>query len=1036
MPGPSLSCGAKTMMARLPISFRQVLRLCLIALATVLVTDRCSWAQLEVARSFPPLAYYNAFAVYNLGDFQRGFETFRAAGRLGLRAGNERWADSICYHTMMGECLYRVGEPIRALDQYNQALTVFLLNRDWLRRVEFPAIIGASTSRARQAIAWGARTSAMGDFPRSMQVLFGDANLQNALQQGGVLAPPEIRSVNVTEIVRCTALALRRRAELMGPLCPTDPLSAQLLVAIESRIGRPNHWSQVWIEALRGMALLGMGKQGEAADALQRSLLVSGQFDHPLTGQALMELGRLGERQANYGLAMESYLQASLAAGEYEQPDLVAEALHRAAAVHLISNAQGMYGPLLPAAVWAKRQKYAELYASLIVDLAEQQFMAGDVAAAEASLADVRQLIGRRQVASAQVISRLAFHSAATLYQGGRDKSASTALQQALAMQRAISTWLLQITTLDTLYQANSPDLTEREASTLYELLLREPTAADWASDPLDCLAVKSVPKEMAFQNWFDLSMGRGEQARAIEIAERMRRQKFFAQLPLAGRPLALRWLLEAPPAVLNDDARRQRQDLSVRYPALDDLSRQLQAARSGLATLQKVVADDDADHVKAMKDQARLLAATSTKYDRLLNSISLRRLEIPESFPPLLSVEQIQSRLAENQLILSFMVTPRAAYATLLSASNQAVWKLASPDRTRKGTAALLREIGMSGESSTLNAKKLASEKWKAVSKALVEYLIDAPQLGFWKKFDELIIVPESFLWYLPFECLMVANEDGEEVPLISAIRIRYAPTMGLAVPDALTHKRDPVTTVVLGQLFPRDDVELAGQQLTEMQSLMEGLRPLSDKPLAPTGLLRANWDRLLVLDDVDTGGQGPFKWTPASVDHGKPHTSLQRWMELPWGGPTEVYLPGFHTDAETGLRQSSLGDEIYLSLTGLMASGARTIILSRWRTGGQVSFDLMREYLQELPNSTPDTAWQRTVQLVRGTQIDPSWEPRIRLPQDATETLTAEHPFFWSGYILCDRGTLPDKRESNIGEEDDTLRPAAADPSAGPNG
>ena len=258
-------------------------------------------AQMTVARSFPPLPYYSAFSTYYLGDFRGGLDSFRTAGRLGLRAGNDRWADSICYHTMMGECYYRLGEIALALEQYNEALRTFLLNRDWLRRVEFPDAIAPSSSRIRQTITWGQRPTVMGDFPRKMQVLFGDANAQNALRTGGVYAPPEIRSVDVVEIVRCTALALRRRTEILGPVGPTDPLSSQLLVALESRIGRANHWSQAWIEVQRGLALIGMGKDGEGSDALQRSLTIAGQFDHPLTATALFELARLAELQENYG---------------------------------------------------------------------------------------------------------------------------------------------------------------------------------------------------------------------------------------------------------------------------------------------------------------------------------------------------------------------------------------------------------------------------------------------------------------------------------------------------------------------------------------------------------------------------------------------------------------------------------------------------------------------------------------------------------------------------------------------------------------
>ena len=47
-------------------------------------------------------------------------------------------------------------------------------------------------------------------------------------------------------------------------------------------------------------------------------------------------------------------------------------------------------------------------------------------------------------------------------------------------------------------------------------------------------------------------------------------------------------------------------------------------------------------------------------------------------------------------------------------------------------------------------------------------------------------------------------------------------------------------------------------------------------------------------------------------------------------------------------------------------MSTGTRTVLLSRWRSGGQSSLDLVREFTQELPHTTPADAWQRAVQVV----------------------------------------------------------------------
>ena len=80
--------------------------------------------------------------------------------------------------------------------------------------------------------------------------------------------------------------------------------------------------------------------------------------------------------------------------------------------------------------------------------------------------------------------------------------------------------------------------------------------------------------------------------------------------------------------------------------------------------------------------------------------------------------------------------------------------------------------------------------------------------------------------------------------------------------------------------------------------------------------------------------------------------------------------------------------------------------MLLSRWRTGGQTSFDLVREFVQELPHTTPADAWQRAILLTAASRLNLEAEPRIkRAPAD--EPPKANHPFFWAGYMLVDCGT-----------------------------
>jgi hypothetical protein len=88
-------------------------------------------------------------------------------------------------------------------------------------------------------------------------------------------------------------------------------------------------------------------------------------------------------------------------------------------------------------------------------------------------------------------------------------------------------------------------------------------------------------------------------------------------------------------------------------------------------------------------------------------------------------------------------------------------------------------------------------------------------------------------------------------------------------------------------------------------------------------------------------------------------------------------------------------------------MASGARTVLVSRWRTGGQMNLQLVREFVQELQQSPADMAWQRAVMLAWETPLDAAQEPRLKRLAEGTEPPGADHPFFWAGYLLVDTGT-----------------------------
>jgi len=299
-----------------------------------------------------------------------------------------------------------------------------------------------------------------------------------------------------------------------------------------------------------------------------------------------------------------------------------------------------------------------------------------------------------------------------------------------------------------------------------------------------------------------------------------------------------------------------------------------------------------------------------------------------------------------------------------------------------------------------------LTKENWRATSDNIMRLILARSNVDLAGNFQEIVVVPDAFLWFLPFEVLHVGGREDQRM-LISQARVRYAPTVGLAVPEPHTQKQQPNVGVVLGKLYPQDDTAVATQAFEQFGRAVPGAAALPNPLPTASRTFRVALDTLIVLDDIEPAS-GPYDWSPVQIDRGKPGASLADWLLLPWGGPQHVILPGFHTSAESGLRKTSdTGDDLFLSLCGLMGSGARTVLMSRWRIAGRTSFDLVREFAQELPHTSPADAWQRSVQLSMDTQIEPEYEPRVRDGIGAGEPLNADHPFFWAGYMLVDSGT-----------------------------
>lgn len=970
--------------------------------AAVLIVGLCSTspalAQLPT-RSVPSDAYFQMFGPFYDGDYNSAARGFRDSGRGAPVSVDGRWVDWICYYTMIGESLYQMGDLAGALEQYTSACRLFIAHRDWLLRVEFPPGVDPENN-PRTNITWGAPTRPMkiGRYPDKYQVLQGRLDNDRVAAQGGVIAPPSLRPANVIEICRCLAVAIRRRGEIMGPTCEHDLLTGQLVEALSRRPGPPNHWAQCFVEIQYGLALASANKSVQAISELQRGLLAGNVYDHPLTSLALLELGKLAFAQEKYDVALTYFMEATYSAAWFDRFEVMEEAFREAQLTHIISGQPGVLSPVANAVGWGKAKRLKTYQVTLLAGAAENLLAIGDLNGAANTIGLARGGLGRAEAGNGVLGSRVNYVSARIQLAQGNTTGGAGSLVAALNFQKKTSRGLFQIALADGMY--TSGGVTERLADLLYANVLREPTPRDWQVDPLDTIAIQSVPHPLPMEHWFELALQRKELEKALEIADRIRRHRLHAVLPLGGRTLALRWVLQAPKELLGEAAQLQQNDLLNRFAPFAVLSQNAAAARTALEQLPLVPAAE-----AEQKKQAELfqqLGNASGAQETLLNQIALARVAADQPFPPLRAVKDTQKDLPPGSLVLAYFQTSRNLHAFAFTNDQYAYFTIDSPAKLKVELLDLLKKLNLYDRNQPVAIEDLESDAWKAPAASLLKKLTNSARPEDWAKYKELIIVPDGLLWYVPWEALpLPGNANGE--PLISQLNVRYAPTMSLVLGDKRGAKPLSKTAIVAGKVLPRDDETVATGVAEQLATALPGSSVFRDSLPVPGGLFGTQFDRLVMLTDIEDGDKLPFGWSPLQLDRGKPGGSIGDWMALPWGSPEQVVIPTFHTPAEFGLKKGGTGDEMFFSICGLMASGSRSLLLSRWRVGGRSTFDFVREYAQELPHRTPSEAQRRSITLLRGTALDPREEPRLKAPATLDE-FKPDHPFFWAGYMLID--------------------------------
>lgn len=956
---------------------------CLALLLSLCKTSTCI---AQGSSGYPRADYWIAMAEFYEGEFRSAATGFNRTSR--IKSPEGEWIDSICHRAMLGECFYQMGQARQALQQYDIALSLFANNPQWMLRLYMPNVLPQSF-RSNRKVTWGpsSRQMAMGKTPESVTIFRGRLDNFLVLQQGGTVQPAMLTPINAREIVRCLALSIRRRTELLGVTCRLSPLTNRVVESLEMRPTVANHWTQGWMSLMLGVAKHSVGESQAALAELQSSISF-GRMDHELSGLALLELGKLAFESKQYQQAANYFKEATISAAFYNDYSVVEEAVRWGVKNQSAGDLPGAFPGLAEIAAYARLES-EWLEASTYTAAAESAVASEQPQQAETLVKQAQNVINRAEMGAGEIGARLLFVNALTSFQRRELAVGQQIMSKLLLFQSDASPWLLQIAHADALFKNGS--ITERTADLVYERVLRDPGPIDWVYSPRDTLKYLLSDHEPTMERWFELAMNRKEIERAVEITDRIRRHRFYKTLPMGGRVLSLRWILEGPEELLSKQALQQRQALLNKYPNYQHNRQVLDQLLTKVSDLP--LAPQEAADAGLQQQTFPTLSQGTVAQETYLQRMALEPNPTEFSFPPLYNMKQLKAQLPPDQVVISFFATKRTLYGFMLSNEKYQSWKVGAPATILASLRTMYRHMGHFDANTEVTPTILAKEEWKQSLATVQKTIFGNVQENPFDAGRQVVIVPDGFLWYVPFELLPLG-----ENPLIATHRVRYSPTVSLVLGDGRNQRPVTRTSVVNGPFALEDDEQLRADLLKGFTDRINTAEILPVEFPGTGAQLGPISNQLVVFQDLAGTQNVSYDW---SLSPGRSGSSLKAWMQIPWSHCDIVCLPGYRTGVEASLNQHAAGNEIFLTTVGLLASGSRTVALSRWRVGGESTYKLMGEFLEKSRDLPADQAWQASVNVIRFGQSAPDKEPRAR---DFDAPIDTSHPFFWAGYLLVD--------------------------------
>lgn len=966
------------------ISMRLIGMACLVGLLCQGVSAQGVLGGTEPPGTYPHQSYYLALDIYRSGDLKSATDMFERVPT--RRDINGRWIDSIPVLAMRAECYWQLGNVVAARQAVDEVFQIAIRNRGWLSKVGWDQTLQAGVV-PQDAGLWP-EAAAIQRVSVSDKIMYGAGKLVNAndIRRGGAIEEPTLRPMDIVELMRGLAIAAYRRRVILGQLSIQDPLAVGLLDATKYPAGANLPIVRSLVGSMRSSVRFALHDDQQAVAEAQQSVTFNGGV-HPITAIAMVTNCSALAGSKNPATAVPLAISATNSAAALRQPEWMGEAMQIAAGCATTPEQADLVRQAATkvAAGIHRRSRFAALHC--LVAGADAAVSAGNIEAAIVLLEQARTLAARRDVMMPRVETYASYVAARIAAAKGNSVgiNAPTELDAAISQiqnfafnnrsrSRQVFVSMPRIYQIELVRAATGTSLGGKSSDDLLKIYVNDPAPDVWRRDAVNALASVMADREKLALLRLQLAASQSDGEAVLKRANDLFAARFRQRLPLGGRIAQVRHLARSEEMLLSKEAVEFRKTAPPQFKELRG----------------------------AANAAAQPNAITSQKLEAGACAVALSKHHLPLSMPPQLDEKLPLTKLPPRTAMLMFVEVGNRVHATFSVDGRTSTWKVPSTKRLAGEINALLSSYGVGKPRGN---RLPENDSWRKAAVTLRRKLLPDDATVTSDRIDELIVVPDGALWYLPFEVLPVGGEESDLI--CDVMRVRYAPTPGFAFyPTAMPPQSRAIGVATEAFFAPRDpdQNEVIAQSIVDV--IAEPVR-LPESSDTPTGLLGDSVGHLVVGGVRTPNMKSLLATSVAGYDQNNPAGTIAGWTRFPATVPRTVVLPGFRTPVDVS--QTGTGQELFVTLCGLHSAGVRDVMLSRWPVGGESTALAMRELVQELPFGGLFKSWQRARMILRSANLDPIAEPLLTKADQAVPDLSGNEPLFWSGYLISSPLTPP---------------------------